>query len=130
MTAEQAAHFAQAWAAQWNSRDVEAVLAHFADDVTFTSPVALKVTGHGTVIGKAALREYWTTALAQHVLRFHIVRTLWDATAAELAIVYDREINGRHERAVEVLLFGPDGKVVRGEAFYGVVPQADPPNES
>ena len=33
-----AAEFAARWAAAWNRRDVEAVLAHFHDDVVFTSP--------------------------------------------------------------------------------------------
>ena len=32
--------FAEEWAAAWNRRDVDAVLAHFHDDVVFTSPVA------------------------------------------------------------------------------------------
>ena len=122
MTTEEARHFAEAWATHWNKRDVEAVLAHFADDVVFTSPVAVKVLGHPSVVGKAALRDYWNQALAQHVLRFEIVRTLWDSTSNELAIIYDREVNGRHERAVEVLTFGADGAVVRGEAFYGAIP--------
>ncbi len=59
--------FAEQWVQAWNAHDVEAVLAHFADDVVFTSPVAARVlpeTG-GVVRGKDALRDYWTTALAQ-----------------------------------------------------------------
>ena len=40
------------------------MLAHFADDVTFSSPVAAKVLGgDGVVQGKPALRDYWVTAL-------------------------------------------------------------------
>ncbi|WP_232374786.1 nuclear transport factor 2 family protein [Mycolicibacterium mengxianglii] len=57
--------FARAWADAWNAHDVEAVLAHFHDDVVFTSPVAARVqpeTG-GVVHGKAALRAYWNAAL-------------------------------------------------------------------
>ena len=46
----------------------------------------------------------------------------WDPEGTELAIIYDREINDRRERASEVLHFGPSGRVVRGEVFYGVVP--------
>ena len=60
------AGFADEWAAAWNRREIDAVLAHFHDDVVFTSPVAADlVTGSaGVVRGKAALREYWCTALA------------------------------------------------------------------
>ncbi|MET0701038.1 MAG: nuclear transport factor 2 family protein [Mycobacterium sp.] len=57
--------FADAWVAAWNRHDIEAVLAHFHDDVEFSSPVAERVlpeTG-GVVRGKDALRAYWTAAL-------------------------------------------------------------------
>jgi ketosteroid isomerase-like protein len=57
--------FAAAWVGAWNAHDVEAVLAHFHNDVLFTSPVAARLlpeTG-GVVRGKAALRDYWVTAL-------------------------------------------------------------------
>jgi hypothetical protein len=62
----EAAGFADEWCAAWNRRDVEAVLAHFHDDVVFTSPYAAEfVPGSaGVVRGKAALREYWCAALA------------------------------------------------------------------
>lgn len=32
--------FAAQWIANWNARDVEAVLSHFRDDCVFVSPVA------------------------------------------------------------------------------------------
>ena len=49
----------------WNAHDVEAVLAHFRDDVVFTSPVAGRLLPEtaGVVRGKAAVRDYWATAL-------------------------------------------------------------------
>ncbi len=31
--------FVAGWIDAWNRRDIEAVLAHFADDVRFTSPM-------------------------------------------------------------------------------------------
>ena len=36
MNHDEAAAFAEQWAKDWNNHDVEAVLAHFADDVVFT----------------------------------------------------------------------------------------------
>ena len=47
------------------AHDVEAVLAHFRDDVVFTSPVAatLLPESAGRVDGKAALRTYWNLAV-------------------------------------------------------------------
>ncbi len=67
MPTPDAHRFADDWVRAWNAHDVEAVLAHFHDDVLFTSPVAARVlpeTGGGVVRGgKDALRRYWTTAL-------------------------------------------------------------------
>jgi ketosteroid isomerase-like protein len=123
MTSSEALVFGEQWAHHWNTRDIEAVLAHFAERAVFTSPVALKVTGKTTIHGKEAIRAYWVRALANlPSLRFTINRVLWDADHSELAIIYDREIDGRHERGAEVLTFDPEGRVVRGEAFYGVIP--------
>jgi ketosteroid isomerase-like protein len=34
--------FVESWIAAWNRRDVDAVLAHYADDAQFVSPVARK----------------------------------------------------------------------------------------
>ena len=57
--------FSADWVAAWNAHDVEAVLAHFHDDVVFTSPTAARVvpTSGGVTRGKQALREYWTEGL-------------------------------------------------------------------
>ncbi len=57
--------FAEQWISAWNARDVEAVLAGYAEDVLFTSPTAQRVVPEsgGTVQGKQALRSYWTQAL-------------------------------------------------------------------
>jgi hypothetical protein len=107
--------FAQAWAAAFNRLDVEAVLAHFHDDVVFTSPVAARVIpGSGGVVrGKAALREYWSAA-AKIMPDLHF----------EVIGVYQGQsilvINYRNERGRlvnEVLEF--DGDLVRrGHGTY------------
>lgn len=57
--------FGKQWVEAWNAHDVEAVLAHFHDDIVFTSPVAVEVLPEtaGVVRGKPALRRYWTAAL-------------------------------------------------------------------
>lgn len=125
MTSNEARIFAEKWADHWNTRDVEGVLALFAERGVFSSPVALKVTGEPTVHGKEALRAYWSRALASHPsLHFTISRVLWDADRSELAIIYDRDVNGQHDRGAEVLRFDADGRVICGEAFYGAIPGA------
>jgi hypothetical protein len=113
--------YAERWAEAWNRRDLDAILGHFEEDVTFTSPKALAAVGVATVRGKAALAEYWRTALSRiQSLRFVVHRVIWDPATRELAIIYDREVNGARDRAAEILAFAPTGRVARGEVLYGV----------
>jgi hypothetical protein len=53
--------FARQWAKDWNAHDIDALLRHFTDDVVFTSPVAVRISGgDGVIRGKEALRKYWS----------------------------------------------------------------------
>jgi hypothetical protein len=65
MQQSEAHEFVEAWLAAWNGHDVDAVLAHFADDVTFTSPIAARIVqgSEGIIRGKPALRAYWSEGL-------------------------------------------------------------------
>jgi hypothetical protein len=107
--------FARIWVDAWNRHDVEAVLAHFHDDVVFSSPVAGRVVPEsgGVVRGKAALREYWTSALAQLPdLHFDLVAVYRGVST--LVINYR---NQRGQLVNEVLIF--DGELVReGHGTY------------
>ncbi len=107
--------FADEWARAWNAHDVEAVLAHFHDDVAFTSPVAARVLpdSKGVVRGKDALRHYWTTALAMLPgLHFDVIGVYQGEST--LVINYR---NHRGELVNEVLTF--DGALVRvGHGSY------------
>ena len=118
-----AAEYAARWAAAWNRKDLQEILSHFADDVVFSSPKALDTMGVPTVRGKAELREYWQRALARiETIDFSVVRVIWDGRSREMAIIYDRFVNGRRDRAAEVLRFGEGDVVISGEVFYGVIP--------
>ena len=121
MTSDDARAFAAQWADAWNSRNLERVLAHFHDEVTFTSPTALAIVGTPTVQGKGALREYWRKALA-HIasLRFTVDRVVWDPDSRELAIVYTSETDGKVKRVSENLRFNTAGQAVSAEVFHGV----------
>lgn len=57
--------FSQDWVQAWNNHDVDAVLAHFHDDVLFTSPVAAEMYPEtaGVIRGKDALHRYWSGAV-------------------------------------------------------------------
>lgn len=107
--------FAARWAAAWNARDIEAVLAHFAEDCTFTSPVARQLFGgDGVIRGKATLRAYWTHAL-EKVPDLHF-EVLGVHSGIDTVVIHYR--NQRGNEVCEVLSFGPDGQVVLGHGTY------------
>ncbi len=109
------AAFADKWIDAWNSRDIDAVLSLYADDVVFTSPTALRFvpkTG-GTVHGKDALRSYWTRALEQNEdLHFELINVY--AGIDTLVLHYRNQLGGSVN---EVLTFR-DGLVATGHATH------------
>jgi hypothetical protein len=112
--------FAAEWVAAWNRRDIDAVLAHFAEEARFTSPRAAQRVGTAVVEGKAALGAYWRLAAAQATsLHFVLDRVVWDEVRQEAVMLYTNERDGQRTRACEWLRFGPDSLAVEGAALYG-----------
>jgi acyl-CoA thioester hydrolase len=120
MTDGAAQAFARRWIDAWNRRDVEAVLAHYAETAEFWSPRAERITGSPRVEGKAALRAYWQAALSQHQsLEFTLDTAFWSPRSETLVITYRAGFNGQPpNRASEMMRFR-GGSIVLGEAFYG-----------
>jgi ketosteroid isomerase-like protein len=103
--------FVERWAAAWNAHDIPAVLAHFSEDVVFTSPIAKTIdpATKGIVRGKKALLAYWTSALEHNRnLRFEI-------TGIFLGIdtILIRFRNENDADRIEMLRFR-DGLVIEG----------------
>ncbi|MFE7354455.1 nuclear transport factor 2 family protein [Streptomyces sp. NPDC057543] len=116
MDLEFARAFAAQWEDDWNSHDLDRVLAHYHEDVTFSSPVMARFTGDpsGTVHGREALRRYWAAALERiPELKSEVVDVR--ASVHALVIDYRNQIGGR---VSEVLTFR-DGLVVSGFGAYG-----------
>ncbi|MGE5408380.1 MAG: nuclear transport factor 2 family protein [Syntrophothermus sp.] len=116
ISAERAAAFAREWVDAWNAHDLDAILAHYADDVVFRSPFVVTLFGveDATVRGRAGLREYFARGLAAYPdLRFELHEVF--AGAGSVAVRYgsvgDRE-------AVEVMELDDDGLVRRVAAHY------------
>ena len=120
MTEAAAQDFARAWVEAWNRRDIEAVLAHYAEDAVFVSPKAERFVGSSRIEGKTALRAYWETAIEQvSALRFTLDTAFWSPRRETLTVLYQAEVGvAAPARAVEIMQFRA-GKIVRGEALYG-----------
>jgi ketosteroid isomerase-like protein len=116
LTAEFARRFAEQWIAAWNTHDLDAVLAHYTDDVEFSSPFIASLANEptGTLKGKPAVREYWRRALDRFPdLRFTLIEVFSGATS--LTILYHSVQN---IRAAETFFLTPEGKVRAAAAHY------------
>ena len=111
-----AAAFAHAWEAAWNSHDLDRILAHYAEDVVFRSRKAVDLVGAGEVRGKPALRAYWEKALKQQPDLHFTVQTVY-AGQAMMVITYT---NHKGVAAAETLRFRADGLVVEASACHDV----------
>ncbi len=116
LTRDLAEDFARAWVQAWNDRDLDAILIHYAENVVFHSPriAAVMETDASCVVGKPALRAYWSRALERaSQLYFELDDILVGADA--LTIIY---INHRDEFVAETFLFNDAGEVIQSIATY------------
>lgn len=117
MTHDFAKSFANEWVASWNAHDIDRILNHYAQDFIIESPLAairLPET-KGKVIGKQAVRAYWTIGLERNPnLEFKILDILVGING--LTIYYENVATNK--RAVEMMLFDADGKVCKAAVHY------------
>jgi ketosteroid isomerase-like protein len=108
--------FAGNWVRSWNAHELEAILAHYADDVVLTSPVAARLLNDpsGNVRGKAALRSYFSKGLeAFPNLKFELMDVMWGL--ASVVLYYTNQNGKKTGEFMEI----EEGKVVRVVANYG-----------
>jgi hypothetical protein len=127
--------FAELWIAAWNRRDIEAVLAHFAEEAQFVSPVARQFVGRPVLQNKNEIDGYWRAALDRistlharrqqfqqlHLRSFRLDHATWDERRRELNVVDEAVLDGERKRACEIMQFHESGRQIKGEALYGAV---------
>jgi ketosteroid isomerase-like protein len=118
MDAEFARRFAREWVDAWNAHDLDAVLAHYAEDFCFASPIIVTIAGEpsGRLEGKTAIRAYWAQALKRVPdLHFRLLDVL--AGVGSVTISYE----GHRGKVAETFEFGDaSGKVTKAWACYSV----------
>jgi ketosteroid isomerase-like protein len=122
MRHEEGVRLGEGWVADWNRRDLDAVMARLSDDIVFSSPHIPVIVGEpsGVLHGKAAVRAYWARAL-ELLPDLHF--DLEDITVGHDAVAV-RYTNERGNTSTEVLLVDAAGLVVRGAGTYASPPQA------
>lgn len=116
ITIEDARAFARDWVDAWNDKNIDLILSHYADTVTFHSPRIALVLGRNLsqLDGKAALRAYWMKALKQAPDLYFELDTVF-ASANAVIIAYT---NHREQSASECFIFNTDGEIVTSVAAY------------
>lgn len=111
-----AERFARAWVAAWNDRDIEAVLEHYDEKITFHSPGIAVVTGKqvASVSGKPDLRAYWEDAIERAPKLYFALDQVFTGSDT-VTLLYT---NHRDQSVTETFIFGDNGKVVRAMAAY------------
>jgi hypothetical protein len=116
LTEARATKFAKEWMEAWNSHDLDAIMEHYAEGVTLTSPVAARLLNNdaGTVNGKEALRAYFKKGLDVYPeLSFELLDVMWGISSV---VLYYRNHVGTHSG--EFMEFDSEGKVIRVVANY------------
>jgi hypothetical protein len=102
--------FAEEWISSWNSHNIDIILNHYSQDFIIESPLAavLIPTTSGRVIGKDAVREYWTIGLNRNPnLEFKILDVL---IGIDGLTIYHEDAATK-KRAIEMMIFNEEGEV-------------------
>ena len=122
MTAERSAllDLARAWLDAFNARDLERLLALYADDAVHTSPklrVQEPETG-GEIRGKDALRAWWAGAMAR-LPGLHYAGKHLSAGEDRVVMEYERQNPGEAPYMVAETLVVSGGRIVSSHVYHG-----------
>ncbi|WP_443751277.1 nuclear transport factor 2 family protein [Asticcacaulis solisilvae] len=111
---------AETWYAAWNARDLDAIMALYADDVRFTSPYVrtLEFAADGTLTTKFDLERYFALGLSK-IPNLHFTPVVNCISADSHTMVYrnqsDAWVTEMHE-------YDGHGMIVRVVASYAGSP--------
>ena len=106
---------AQNWVDAWNNRDLDAVMMHYADDVSVCFQLVKRRLNKsdGWLHGKSALRDYFAVGMGNPDLQFTLKSVY--VGVQSMSMVYARE-NGI--QVVDTMELNADGLTTRMVACY------------
>lgn len=109
-------NLAQEWLNAWNAHDLEAIMAHYAEDITFYSPFIRQLNNDptGRIQGKTALRAYFQRALTAYPdLKFEPYHVM---EGVDSIVIHYKSV--KELLAAEMMLVNDEGKVCEVRAHY------------
>ncbi len=111
---------AEQWLACFDRRDLDGLLALYADDATHTSPkirVRHPETG-GLLRGKASMRTWWQDSF-DRLPSMRYLPTALTADGERVFMEYVRKVDGEADMPVAEVLEVRGGKIVASRVFHG-----------
>jgi len=105
---------AERWLSAFEHRDLDALLALYAENATHTSP---KIPER-TLRGKAAMRAWWQSSFAK-LPTLSYVPTSITADTRRVYMEYVRKVEGQPDMAVAEVLDVEGGLIVASRVFHG-----------
>ena len=114
------APIAEKWLACFEARDLDGLLALYADDATHTSPKIRERhpdTG-GKLLGKAPMRAWWADSFARlPTLRY--IATKITAGPDSVCLEYLRRVEGEPDMPIAEVFDVRDGYITASRVFHG-----------
>lgn len=120
MTPDQLSHIAQQWFAAFNSHDLAALLALYAEDAEHYSPKLqlIQPETHGWIKGKKALHDWWQGAfLRLPTLQYELLKLT--ANEHRVFMEYIRHVTGEEDLRVGEVLEISDHLIVSSRVYHG-----------
>jgi len=108
--------FVDTWLDAWNNHDLERILAHYRQDVVFSSPLVASLVGEasGVLLGRKSLRPYFAAALARFPgLHFKLRHVL---TGVRSVVLEYETLDG--VLAAEVMQLDEQGRIAQVQCHY------------
>ena len=107
---QQIDQFARHWIEAWNKHDLEEIISHYADNLTFISPLIVERFDrpNGTIKSREELKTYFKMGLDSNPnLHFELVQILYSVKG--FTLYYN---NARGGKTAEYFELNTDGKVI------------------
>ena len=113
---------ARDWIGAWNAHDLDAVMAHYAEELEFVSPLVVRRLNRpdGTIRSKPELRDYFSRSLGpDSKLRFDLQSVL--VGVSSFTTFYT---NHRAQRVAETVFPDAQGLIRRAYIHHSALPDA------